>query len=225
MSGLIIFDCDGVLVDSEIIAHQVEIECFKEIGYQITLEESIKNFTGVSDSYVSQIIFQETGNSISQNFFYETQQKIVQAFETQLKPLMDSVLPYLYDNNISRCVASSSIPERVKRSLEITHQWSFFEEDTIFTSSLVKKGKPAPDLFLYAADKIGFKPAECMVIEDSIAGIQAAIAAEMNVVAFLGGSHTKYPWYLEEINKFKIPIIHNPTDLIRFIQNFVEEIL
>lgn len=102
---LIIFDCDGVLVDSEIITHQVTKKCFEEIGYLISLEECIKKFTGISDSLVRDLILNQKGILISEDFFHNIQLKIIKSFECQLKPLMASVLSYLQHNNIERCVA------------------------------------------------------------------------------------------------------------------------
>ena len=91
----------------------------------------------------------------------------------------------------------------------------------MFTSQQVSKGKPAPDLFLFAASQMGFSPGDCIVIEDSAAGIEAAIAAGMHVVGFLGGSHAQYNWYQEKINKYNVPIAKNSNELLLILRNLL----
>lgn len=118
---------------------------------------------------------------------------------------------------IATCVASSSPRARVIKALNLTKQLDYFTDEAIFTSQQVKNGKPAPDLFLFAAEKMGFKPQNCIVIEDSAAGIEAAIAANMNVIGFLGGSHAQFPWYQERIKSYKILLTHNSVELVRII--------
>jgi beta-phosphoglucomutase-like phosphatase (HAD superfamily) len=120
--------------------------------------------------------------------------------------------------NVQRCVASSSSGHRVIQSLKLTDQLRFFSEESIFTSQQVSKGKPAPDLFLFAASQMGFAPKNCIVIEDSPAGIEAAKAAGMTVICFLGGSHTHYEWYREKMSIFNIPIARNGPELLSHLQ-------
>ena len=214
MKKLIIFDCDGVLVDSEMIAHQVGIEALARINYSITIEESVKRFTGLSGINERKIIFEESGIDLPEDFFSKTcQPQILKAFEAELKPLLQGVLCALDQQNISRCVASSSPRERVIRALEITGQKRFFTDEVIFTAQQVQKGKPAPDLFLFAAEQMGYLPKDCLVIEDSPAGIEAALAANMQVIGFLGGSHAQYTWYQEKIKHYQIPVVHNAQTL------------
>lgn len=114
-------------------------------------------------------------------------------------------------------MASSSQRSRVIQSLKITGQLDYLTEKAVFTSQQVKYGKPAPDLFLFAADQMQIAPQNCLVIEDSPAGIEAAIAANMAVIGFLGGSHTQFPWYHEKIKSYKIPLAYNSAELMSIL--------
>ncbi len=211
---LLIFDCDGVLVDSEIVANRIEAEALTSIGYSLTIEECIKRFTGISTNGLREIIFKESGLDIPLDFLANQQDLISKAFEIELRPLMTEILQMIDEMKIMRCVASSSPLSRVIKSLELTQQISFFNRDSIFTSQLVLKGKPAPDLFLFAAKQMGFSSENCLVIEDSFSGIQAAISAGMQVIGFLGGSHTQYEWYQQKIKSYNIPIAYNTNELL-----------
>lgn len=210
MKKLIIFDCDGVLVDSEIIANRVDAEILTHLGYPLTAEDCIKRFTGMNDQSVKQSIFEESGLDLPEDF---SEKARLQAFENELTPLMLPVLQAISKHKMERCVASNSLRKRVIRSLELTEQIQFFNQEHIFTAAQVQKGKPAPDLFLYAATQMGYAPKDCLVIEDSIAGIQAAQAADMDVIAFLGGGHTRFEWYKNRINVHNVPIAHNTKEI------------
>jgi HAD superfamily hydrolase (TIGR01509 family) len=221
MNKLIIFDCDGVLVDSEIICSRIFATTLTELGYKISLEDSIRKFTGMSDKTVRQYILDETGLALPENLTELTSKQILKALEVALKPLMLSILKMMKQKNIKICVASSSPRQRVLRSLEITKQNYYFQDDYIFTSAQVKNGKPAPDLFLFAAKQMGYQPKDCLVIEDSIAGIQAALAANMKVIGFLAGSHTNFNWYKERVQGQKVPIAHNTNELATMIMSLI----
>lgn len=220
MNNLIIFDCDGVLVDSEILAHQGDIETLLAMGYPITLEESVKRFTGINENGFRQIIFEEAGINIPDEFFEQRKRALLKNFERNLNPLIKSVVLELYEREIKICVASSSPRDRVTEALECTSQMKFFTPSSIFVSQQVKNGKPAPDLFLFAADQMGYLPENCIVIEDSVAGIKAAIVAEMNVIGFLGGSHAQYDWYGQNIKACKVPIAKDSEELLQLLHNF-----
>lgn len=210
---LVIFDCDGVLVDSERIAHRVVAEALNRLGYPITVEESIRTFTGISRQKSQQLFWKKYGIDICDTFWDREQQRVLEAFETELTALNTNILEKLTQEKVTICVASSSERSRVIKSLKVTGQFNYLEEKAIFTSEQVKHGKPAPDLFLFAAEQIGVAPQNCIVIEDSAAGIEAARAADMAVIGFLGGSHTQFPWYQEKIKSYKIPIAHDSTEL------------
>lgn len=215
---LVIFDCDGVLVDSEIIANRIIAESLTTHGYTISAEESVKKFAGLHTKQVQEIIHQESGINIPQETFNSIKLKILEMFSTGLSPLMQSCLNILEAEQIDRCVASSSPRERVLYSLQLSQQLNFFKQEHIFTSQQVLRGKPAPDLFLLAAEQLGYAPEDCLVIEDSIAGIQAAQAAGMNVLAFVGATHARFDWYQERLCAYNIPLVHHPTEIIAFIE-------
>lgn len=215
---MIIFDCDGVLVDSEIIANRIDAEMLSELGYPISTEESIKKFTGMNAATVRDIILQESGISLPEDLSDLTQKRILNAFENELQPLMYEVLEHC--SYILKCVASSSTRERVLKSLELTKQDHFFTQESIFTSSQVKRGKPFPDLFLFAAQQMGISHKKCLVVEDSMAGIKAAQSAGIAVVGFLGGSHASFEWYQHNIQSLGVPIALNADDLIDMLTHF-----
>lgn len=213
MKKLIIFDCDGTLVDSESIANVVSAQMLTDFGYPITREEEAKKFIGLSDKQVIETIIKEGGPCLSYAQLEEIQNEIMKAYPRMLKPLM---LPFLLSEKIKKhdiCVASSSPRSRVLLSLEVTGQKRFFQEKHIFTQEKVTNTKPSPDLFLLASKTLGYETQNCLVIEDSVPGIQAAKAAKMDVIAFLGGAHTQPKWYREKIQKEKVPTTHNLEEL------------
>lgn len=214
---LFIFDCDGVLVDSEVIAHSVGLEALNKLGCQITLEESIRRFTGVNNKTEHQILYNDFGINLPTEFYIDRQRATLKAFESELKPLMKPILSILKNENLSQCVASSSPRERVIHTLKLTEQFEFFNENSLFTSQQVANGKPAPDLFLFAASTMGYKPENCIVIEDSFAGIEAALAAKMSPIAYLGGSHTQYNWYYQKIKDYNVPTVESCDELLFFL--------
>ena len=219
MKKLIIFDCDGVLVNSEIIEHRVAAKALANLGFPITVEENIRLFTGVDNTAAKQIIIEKTGIIPPDDFFSSIQAAIYKAFETELIPVILPVLQFIAAQNIAYCVASNSNNERVVKSLALSKQLEFFNKENIFTAEQVAKGKPAPDLFLFAALQMGFAAKDCLVIEDSITGIQAALAAKMAVIGFLGGEHTHYDWYQQHINAYNIPIAYNTKELLTILIN------
>ena len=211
---LIIFDCDGVLVDSEYIINCIFSEALTSYGYQISTEESIKRFTGINEHDARQIILNESTADIPSNYWELQQPKLDKAYETKLNSLMQPVLEVLDLLQFPRCVASNSSRDHVKNCLKLSQQCNYFTEQTIFTSQQVKKPKPAPDLFLFAAHTMGFQPEDCIVVEDSSTGTQAALAAGMDVLIFLGGSHTRYDWYKNHFVKYNKPIVSSCQELL-----------
>ena len=184
---LVIFDCDGVLVDSEIISCRVMAKSLTSAGYTISTEEVIRLFVGMSRKSVRKVVEQEMGHSLPEHYDDHLTDSLINALSEELQSMhgINSILESLPN----RCLASSGLPEKINTSLKTTRLDQFFAPDQIFSATMVKNGKPAPDLFLLAAETMGFSPADCIVIEDSVPGIQAAIAAEMTVFGFSGGSH------------------------------------
>ena len=183
---LIIFDCDGVLVDSEVLSCRCLTDVLARYGIVLTLDQALDLFLGRSTSAVLQH-YAALGRSIPDDFLSELGRRVRETFQVSLKPIpgVDAVLAAL---STPRCVASSSGLDRVSFSLALTGLASFFG-DRLYTSEMVARGKPAPDLFLYAADKMQAKPGRTLVIEDSVSGVMAAKAAGMTVWGFTGGSH------------------------------------
>jgi len=214
---LIIFDCDGVLVDSEYIACRIFAEALVSYGYEISTEESIKKFTGVNENDARQMILKESSINLPENYWALQQPKLHKAYEEGLNSLMLPVLETLEALKLARCVASNSSRTHVSNCLKLSQQSPYFAEQSIFTSQQVKRPKPAPDLFLFAAKEMGFEPEDCVVVEDSSAGTKAAIAAGMDVVIFLGGSHTSYEWYKSSIAHFGKPIVTSCQELLDVI--------
>lgn len=186
-SGLIIFDCDGVLIDSELIACGVSATCLTEIGIPITAEEIAERYTGISSTTMFADLAARSGTSLPAGFAEEVRLHLMKCFASELvaMPGVHSVLSAI---NCPVCVASSSAPERLRYSLSLVGLLSRFEPH-IFSATQVARGKPAPDLFLFAAAEMGVAPRNCSVIEDSVAGVRAAAAAGMRVIGFTGGSH------------------------------------
>jgi len=184
---LVIFDCDGVLVDSEPISFAVLREVLAESGITLPESRAYRNFLGKSMAAISQLIAEEFHRPITDAQLETMRKRLYARLEAELQPVagVADMLPRL---GRPYCVASSSQPERIRLSLRRTGLIAAFEPN-IFSASMVRNGKPAPDLFLLAAERMGFAPERCVVVEDSPAGIQAARHAGMPVFAFTGASH------------------------------------
>ncbi|SOH92263.1 haloacid dehalogenase superfamily, subfamily IA, variant 3 with third motif having DD or ED [Monaibacterium marinum] len=186
---LVIFDCDGVLIDSEGLSAQVLIKALAKLDIDVDIDYFCANFVGRSFPTVAQDIRNRWNVALPEGFEASYRADLLAEFETHLHPT-DGLEEMLTRLQTPWCVATSSSPERVSNSLRITGLAHWFE-GRVFTASEVKNGKPAPDLFLHAARKIGVDPARCLVIEDSVPGVQAALAANMRVLRYTGGLHLR----------------------------------
>lgn len=184
---LIIFDCDGVLIDSEVISQRVLLRMLKTLGANVSPDYFNTHFLGYSFDHVQKKIRDDFSITLPSNFSEHYQQVLIDEFSTKLTPT-DQLIWAITQLNIPYCVATSSSPQRVSRALAITQLAHYFTH-CVFTASEVDKGKPAPDLFLYAAKKMNVQPKNCLVIEDSPTGIQAAQAANMHIIHYIGASH------------------------------------
>ena len=184
---LLIFDCDGVLLDSELLAVRADVTCFAEWGLQLSEDDLRVRYTGLSASAMIEDVQSRLNVRLPRGFDRMLEERLRQYFEAELRPVpgMDVLLDTLA---CKRCVASSSTPERLAHSLRLVGLYSRFAPN-IFSATQVARGKPAPDLFLFAADRMLAEPHQCMVIEDSIPGVVAAKSAGMVAVGFCGGSH------------------------------------
>ena len=186
-ANLVIFDCDGVLIDSEIISAKMLVDELARLGVAIDLDYVARHFLGRSYPTVMQQIREEFGLNLPEAFEEQYRNRLLAAFERDLT-IMPGIAEVIGALAVPYCIATSSSPRRARRSLEIV-AFPRLEETPLFTASMVEHGKPAPDLFLLAAEKMGVKPRDCLVIEDSLNGIRAAHAAGMEVLRFTGGTH------------------------------------
>ena len=182
---LIIFDCDGVLVDSERIAIRIESEGLTALGWTLSQEEVIERFVGRSAAYGHAEIVAKLGIAIAESWSAEFWRRYRAALETEAVAV-EGVVEALDQIDTPACVASSSDHDHLRLVLSRTGLYSRFE-GRIFSATEVQNGKPAPDLFLHAAASLGVPPSACAVIEDSLPGILAAQAAGMDAYAYLGG--------------------------------------
>jgi HAD superfamily hydrolase (TIGR01509 family) len=186
--ALVIFDCDGVLVDSEVVAARVLARELAAIGIPRTAEECIVRYTGISMPSMVACIEAELGRRLPADFAERVRAADAAAFTAELRavPGVREVLARLVH---PKCVASSGRLSKMLLTLTLTGLMPFFEPRHLFSAEMVAHGKPAPDLFLLASERMGTTPEHCIVIEDSQAGVTAAIAAGMRVLGFAGGSH------------------------------------
>jgi HAD superfamily hydrolase (TIGR01509 family) len=186
---LVIFDCDGVLVDSEVISCGTHAEVLTRHGYPITTEQVYDRFLGRSSHEARLEIERELGRALPDDFEVQLQAEIYRGFRATLRaiPSIEQAL-----DGIAQpvCVASSGSPERIRTSLTLVNLYDRFAPH-LFSARQVKHGKPAPDLFLFAAAQMQAVPARCLVIEDSVPGVIAGRAAGMTVLGFHGGGHCR----------------------------------
>ncbi|ATU95264.1 HAD family hydrolase [Phyllobacterium zundukense] len=184
---LVIFDCDGVLIDSETLASRIDAEELTRIGYPTSYSDVVLRFTGLSSATMRKMIEEDWGRALPSDFDTIVQSRIKESYRTELQAI-SGIDRLLHQLPLPRCVASSSAPDKLRLGLELTGLWTHFDPH-VFSSVMVKAGKPAPDLFLFAATQMGIAPARCVVVEDSIAGVRAGVAAEMTVIGFTAGGH------------------------------------
>lgn len=184
---LVIFDCDGVLVDSEVLCKRVLISMLSNIGVKVSDGYFDTHFLGQSYESAQQQVLRDFNVQLPMSFRDDYLKDLLDVFSHELTttPQLQRILPKIKTKN---CIATSSSPDRVSFALTTTGLLSFFD-GRVTTSSEVKNGKPAPDIFLLAAHKMGVQPERCLVIEDSEAGIKGALAANMQVVKYTGASH------------------------------------
>jgi HAD superfamily hydrolase (TIGR01509 family) len=182
---LVIFDCDGVLVDSERLAVRVDVAVLAELGWPLTEAEVIERFVGRSDRDTRAAIEDHLGRKLPEDWGDVVEQRYRRAFAEALTPV-EGVLEVLDEISLPSCIASSGTHEHLRYTLGLTGLYDRFA-GRIFSVEDVAAGKPAPDLFLHAADQMAAKPAGCVVVEDSRAGVEAARAAGMRALAYAGG--------------------------------------
>ena len=186
--GLVIFDCDGVLVDSERLTVGVEARMLTEMGWPITADEVVRRFVGGSSEAMLAEIERHLGPDLTADFDRRSTEEIVAAFHAELQPVegVRALAEALHTRGVRTCVASSGSHRKMDLTLGLTGLRPLFD-GRIYSGTEVERGKPWPDLFLHAAREMGSEPGRCVVIEDSINGARAAIAAGMRCYGFAGG--------------------------------------
>jgi HAD superfamily hydrolase (TIGR01509 family) len=179
---LVIFDCDGVLVDSEPVANRMLGQMLRELGLDLTQEQIFQNFVGYSMAHVMRVIQSMLGRAPPESFLRDLQARTFAAFKSELRAMPG--IEYALDNlHVPFCVASSGDHEKMNTTLGITRLLPRFAGH-IFSVTQVARGKPAPDVYLFAARQMGAEPAACVVVEDTPPGVQAGVAAGMTVFGF-----------------------------------------
>ncbi|MEU2929683.1 HAD family hydrolase [Streptomyces sp. NPDC007251] len=183
---LVIFDNDGVLVDSEPISNRHLAAYLTELGHPTSYEDSIRDYMGSAMHRIHELVLERTGQRLPDDFDDVFHARVFAAFERELQPVtgVAGVLEKLAADGVPYCVASSGSHARIRVGHRTTGLDRWFPEERIFSSEDVGRGKPAPDLFLYAAQRMGVAPERCLVVEDSPLGVQAAVAAGMTVYGF-----------------------------------------
>jgi HAD superfamily hydrolase (TIGR01509 family) len=185
---LVIFDCDGVLVDSERLTTEVEARVLTSLGWPMNRAEVVERWMGRTSEAQLADVRDRLGAEAAQLFDAVTTAELHTAFETRLQAVtgVPALLDHLDDHGIATCVASSGTHARMGVTLRVTGLRDRFE-GRIHSGTEVEHGKPAPDLFLHAADLMGVPPSRCVVVEDSVYGVRAGVAAGMQVYGFAGG--------------------------------------
>ncbi|GGO59987.1 HAD family hydrolase [Streptomyces lasiicapitis] len=183
---LIIFDNDGVLVDSEPISNTILAAYLTELGHPTSYEESLRDYMGGAMHRVHDLVLERSGQRLPDDFDAIFHERVFAAFKQELEPMAGAVevLEKLTAEGVPFCLASSGSHERIRVGHRKTGLDKWFDDGRIFSSQDVGRGKPAPDLFLHAAERMGVPPEKCVVVEDSPLGVQAAVAAGMDVCGF-----------------------------------------
>jgi HAD superfamily hydrolase (TIGR01509 family) len=218
---LVILDCDGVLVDSETISRRVLTGQLAELGVDVDPDYFQKHFLGRSFPRVAETIRAAFKLNLGTEFEEEYRRRLLASFENELKAV-EGVEDMLDSLAVRTCVATSSSPARVRRTLEVTKLDHRFGND-VFTASEVRNGKPAPDLFLHVAQRMDVEPQRCLVVEDSIPGIEAGIAASMAVWRFVGASHLRDIWRESHAQFSDVPAFDNWKDFLEMAPGLKRE--
>lgn len=186
--ALVIFDCDGVLLDSEALSSRAWCEVLASCGLPYDQAEFARRFTGFTDAMLAEALAGESAVALPADLPRRVLAHSLRLFAEELRPIagMAELLGRLA---IPRCVASNSGVTRLRETLRLAGLAGFFAPEAVFSAEQVARPKPAPDLHLHAARRLGAAPADCLVVEDSLPGVTAARAAGIPVVGFLGATH------------------------------------
>lgn len=180
----LIFDCDGVLVDSELIANRIEAQVKTALGFPISMQEHIRKFVGLGSNNLD---LQRELVHLPKHYMEHIDELLMKAYRSELQPV-HRASETLARISLPKCVASSNSPSWLDFKLKHTQLDQYFQNN-LFSGHSVKFNKPAPDIFFYVTERMGWKASDCLVIEDSVPGVIGAKAAGMKVCGFLGASH------------------------------------
>ena len=184
--GQLLFDCDGVLVDSEIIAAHAMVEMLSQYGIEITVDYYLNNCTGKTYSGLVIELGEKFGAPLPSHFLSEVTKEVDYRLETQLKPI-DGINHLLESLHLPKSIVSNSDVYQIEHAIEYVNIAHYFTH--VFSCQMVARPKPDPGVYLHAATTLNVDPLDCLVVEDSLAGATAALSAGMNVIGFAGGSH------------------------------------
>ncbi len=212
---MIIFDCDGVLVDSEILSNGIDAELMSGAGYEITAAELIRSYIGRPKAEIWAAIAEERGVPWPEGLLAKADALLLERIETELKPVA-GVVEALAQIPERKAVASSSALPKLRKALDRCGLLQIFDP-AVFSASQVAHGKPAPDVFLHAARECGVPAERCLVVEDSVVGVHAGLAAGMRVIGFTGGLHS-YPGHAAALLAAgAVEIVTNMCDLSEMV--------
>ena len=212
MPKLIIFDCDGVLVDSEPLSNRVIAGIMTEIGIPMTTEEAIQQFAGGSLQRVNDFVVSRTGSELPGGLEDVYRERSYALFEKELQAI-PGVRDMLESISYKKCVASNGPLHKMKLNLGLTNLLNYFGDD-LFSAYEIGYWKPDPRLFLHAAEKMGYPPDKCVVVEDSVHGVRAAQSAGMEVIGFSNSD------YGDKLKNEGIRTFHSMEDLTQILENF-----
>ncbi|MDA9503846.1 hypothetical protein XI09_03295 [Bradyrhizobium sp. CCBAU 11386] len=214
---LIIWDCDGVLIDSERIAARVHARVLNRLGRQISAKTILKRFGGRADKDLYADLEQEFGLPLPNGYHASVQEGIAQLYRSTLKATrgIRDVLGIVRTRS-KICVASNSSPEKLRLGLAVTGLDDLFLP-YVFSAAQVNRGKPAPDLHLFAANELDVAPSECLVVEDSVNGVMAGVRAGMTVIGFSMHSQHRDEQARHLLAEGAVAVAHRPAELLNLI--------
>ena len=219
--GALIFDFDGVIADSESIANTVLAETVTGLGHPTTLDQSLTRFLGRRWVEVVAEIEAGIGRKVPADFSDQLKRDTLERFRRDLKEVSGAGAFIRRFSHIPRCIASSSSIDRLQLCLSVLELEAEFG-DHVYSADLVARGKPHPDIFLYAANKLGVEPSECLVIEDSAGGIRGAVAAGMTAVGLSAASHIRDGHDVKLRDAGAVHLAQSWSDVERFAVQFFE---
>lgn len=219
---LVLFDCDGTIMDSELIAAECEVEALSEYGVKMSAKEFSARFAGTSSFVVKDAMEVELGRKLPDDHITKVKALMREKLWREVKP-MPGIHELLDQLDQPRCVCSNADMEKLKIELTRGELWDRFRPYVYSAYEIEsKKRKPEPDLFLHAAAEFDVAPKNCVVVEDSIAGVKAGVAAGMRVIGFTGGSHT-HPGHADELTDAGAEtVIRRLTDIPAIIEVFAD---